>query len=168
MPVATQVPLSEYLQTSYDPDCDYVDGEVVERHVGEFEHSRSQSLSAALLVSQEKQSGTLALTEQRVQVTPGRYRIPDVSVLAPGAPREQVIRHPPLLCLEILSKDDTMSAMMERVEEYLTMGVPYVWVIDPWRHRGYCCTSSGMVEAKDNVLCTSNPDLAVPLAALFD
>jgi Uma2 family endonuclease len=168
MPVATQVSVDEYLHTSYDPDRDYIDGEVVERLVGEFEHSRSQSMSAALLVGQEKKWGTLALTEQRVQVTPTRYRIPDVCVLAPGAPRERIIRHPPLLCIEILSKEDTMSDIMERVEEYLGMGVPYVWVIDPWRHRGYCYTSSGMAEAKDGVLRTSNPDLEVPLAALFD
>ena len=29
MSVATAVPLSEYLNTSYRPDCDYVNGEVL-------------------------------------------------------------------------------------------------------------------------------------------
>src|SRR5437773_6663341 len=43
MPARTLVPVEEYLHTSYDPDCDYVDGEVVERNVGERDHSELQS-----------------------------------------------------------------------------------------------------------------------------
>ena len=116
----------------------------------------------------EKRWGIRALTEQRVQVTPRRFRVPDVCVLGPGAPREEVVRQPPFLCIEILSKEDTMSRMLERIEDYLGMGVPNVWVIDPWRRRGYHYTPDGMQEAKGGVLRTSNPDLAVPLAALFD
>ena len=30
------VPVEEYLRTTYRPDCDYVDGEVLERNVGDF------------------------------------------------------------------------------------------------------------------------------------
>lgn len=168
MPVATQVSVSEYLKTSYDPDCDYVDGEVVERKVGERTHARAQGVSLSLLMGQEKLLGVTVLPEQRVQVKPTRFRIPDICVLAPGAPREEIITHPPFLCVEVLSKDDTMSAIMERVEDYLAMGVPNVWIVDPWRHRGYHSTRDGMKEAKDRVLRTAKPDLEVPLAALFD
>ena len=168
MPAATQVSVSEYLNTSYRPDCDYVDGEVVERNVGEREHSRSQTLTAASLVAQEKPWGITVLTEQRVQVRPDRYRIPDVCVLAAGAPRERIVTHPPFLCIEILSREDTMSRTLERIEDYLAMGVPHVWVIDPWRRHGYHYTREGMQEAKDGVLRTSNPDLVLALAALFE
>jgi hypothetical protein len=42
MPSRTLVSVEEYLHTSYDPDCDYVDGEIVERNVGELDHSDSQ------------------------------------------------------------------------------------------------------------------------------
>jgi hypothetical protein len=48
------------------------------------------------------------------------------------------------------------------------MGVPHVWVIDPRRRQGYHFTADGMREAKDGILRTSSPDMAVPLAALFD
>ena len=34
----TQVSLEEYLRTHYEPDCDYVDGELEERNTGELEH----------------------------------------------------------------------------------------------------------------------------------
>jgi hypothetical protein len=38
----TLISVEEYLRTSYRPDCDYVDGEVVERNVGEKDHSSLQ------------------------------------------------------------------------------------------------------------------------------
>ena len=42
MKAATLVPVEEYLRTTYHPDCDYVDGEVLERNVGERDHSKVQ------------------------------------------------------------------------------------------------------------------------------
>ena len=38
-----RISVEEYLRTSYRPDCDYVDGVIEERHVGEWEHSQIQS-----------------------------------------------------------------------------------------------------------------------------
>jgi hypothetical protein len=35
--------LAEYLSTTYHPDRDYVDGELQERNVGEFEHAAIQA-----------------------------------------------------------------------------------------------------------------------------
>jgi hypothetical protein len=34
-----RIAVEEYLATSYRPDCDYVDGAIEERNVGEFDHS---------------------------------------------------------------------------------------------------------------------------------
>ena len=36
------VPLAEYLGQTYQPDCDYVEGHLQERHVGEIGHSDAQ------------------------------------------------------------------------------------------------------------------------------
>jgi hypothetical protein len=44
MSTATAVSLKEYLNTSYRPDCDYLDGELLERNVGEVDHSRLQGM----------------------------------------------------------------------------------------------------------------------------
>ncbi|HTB12026.1 MAG TPA: hypothetical protein VK752_10655 [Bryobacteraceae bacterium] len=85
----------------------------------------------------------MVLTEQRVQVTPHRFRIPDICVLHADAP------------------------IIERLDDYLAMGVANVWVIDPRLRRGYRYTSDGFLEAKDGVLRTGTPDLSVPLT-LFD
>ena len=54
------------------------------------------------------------MTEQRVQVKPGRFRVPDLCVVLDRHRVEQVVRRPPALCVEILSKDDSMSEMQER------------------------------------------------------
>jgi hypothetical protein len=42
MKSAEFVSVEEYLKTTYDPDCDYVDGEVVERAMGERDHCELQ------------------------------------------------------------------------------------------------------------------------------
>jgi len=38
------VPLKEYLETCYRPDCEYLEGQLLERNVGEWEHGRLQAL----------------------------------------------------------------------------------------------------------------------------
>ena len=40
--VGTLISVEEYLHTTYDPDCDYVDGEVLERNMGDQAHSTTQ------------------------------------------------------------------------------------------------------------------------------
>jgi len=46
-----QCPVEEYLRTTDRPDMEYVDGELVERHVVEHKHSRLQALIAGLFLS---------------------------------------------------------------------------------------------------------------------
>ena len=162
------VSVAEYLNTSYRPDCDYVDGEVLERNLGEYEHSRPQALLATQLFNQEKQRRIVVLIAQRIQAGPNRFRVADVCVLGAEAPHEQVIAAPPLICAEIVSKDDSFASIVERLDDYLAMGVPNVWVIDPRLRRGYRYSSEGFLEAKDGILRAGNPDLSVPLTALFD
>ncbi len=54
--------------------------------------------------------GHFGCAEQRVQVSPTRFRIPDVCVVL-GKPDRQIFRTPPFLCIEILSQDDRMTRM---------------------------------------------------------
>jgi Uma2 family endonuclease len=163
-----QISVTEYLNTTYRPDRDYVDGEILERNLGERDHSQPQALLAAYFLVRKNEWGLWALTEQRVQVTPHRFRVPDVCVLHADAPYEQIVNAPPLICVEILSNDDTFASIVERLDDYVAMGVVNIWVIDPRLRRGYRYTGEGFLEAKDGVLRTSNPDIAVPLTALFD
>ena len=168
MAAATQISVTEYLNTTYRPDRDYVDGEVLERNLGEYEHSRPQMRLIMFFGAREKEWHIRVVPEQRVQVKPTRFRIPDVCVVLEGSPIEPIFRHPPFLCIEIQSKDDTFASTVERLDDYLAMGVENVWVIDPRLRRGYRYTADGLLEAKDGILRTSNPDIMAPLSALFD
>jgi Uma2 family endonuclease len=105
--------------------------------------------------------------EQRVQVSPTRFRIPDVTVVL-GGPDGQILRKPPFLCIEVLSPEDRMSRVRERVQDYLNMGVPQVWVLDPQAKAAYTITpADGWREVKDGVLRTANPIFEAPLAEIF-
>jgi len=165
MPAATAISVSEYLNTSYRPDCDYVDGELVERNVGEWDHSRLQMLLSQFLYNREKQWGIVVVPEQRIQVGPTRFRVPDITVIA-GSPDGQIIRQPPFLCVEILSPRDRLVEMQERVNDYLSFGVKYVWVINPKTRQTYGYTPDGIQESRDGVLTTENPDIRVVLGEL--
>jgi Uma2 family endonuclease len=167
MKAVTLVPLEEYLRTTYEPDCDYVDGEVLERNVGERDHSKLQIELAFCFRSRAKQWGIHVYSEQRVQISTRRFRIPDICVIAGPEPEDQIFRTPPLICVEILSKDDRQDRMQEKIDDFLNFGVRYVWVINPRNRRAWVYTPEGSREVKDGVLRTSNPDLEIKIAELF-
>lgn len=131
MATATMISVEEYLRTSYHPDCDYVEGEVQERNLGERWHSSVQMMIGAIFTQHRHEWGLVPLPEQRVQVLPGRFRVPDVCIVSAREPFTPVLLTPPVLCVEILSTEDRFSRILERVEEYVQMGVPQVWIIDP-------------------------------------
>jgi Uma2 family endonuclease len=168
MAAATQISVDEYLNTTYRPDRDYVEGEVRERNSGEYDHSRPQALVCAFFVVREKAWRVRVVTEQRVQVQSHRFRIPDVCVVLADSPVEAIFHHPPFICIEILSKDDTFKSVTERLDDYLAMGVPNIWVIEPHTRRGYVYNSDGILEAKDGVLRVPNSEIAIPLANIFE
>ena len=167
MPSPTLVSVDEYIRTSYSPDCDYVDGEVLERNLGERDHSLQQKRMILYLGLREKQWGVEVFPQQRVQVKPNRFRIPDVCVTL-GHPAEQILTQPPFICIEILSPEDRMSRIEERVDDYLAMGVPYVWVLDPATKRAWTITpADGWREVKNGALRTGSPAIEVPPAEIF-
>jgi Uma2 family endonuclease len=59
-----------------------------------------------------------------------------------------------------------MYEMQDRIDDYLTFGVRYVWILNPRTRRAFIYTADGMHEAKDGIPRTQNPDIEVPLAAL--
>jgi Uma2 family endonuclease len=61
-----------------------------------------------------------------------------------------------------------MDYMQEKIDDYLRFGVPYIWIVSPRHRKGYVVTSAGMVEAKSGVLETQDPNISVPLQALFE
>ena len=106
--------------------------------MGKWEQARVQWLLANWFGSHEQEWGIIGSTEQRLQVSSTRVRIPDLVVLHPG-PQPDVLSAPPLLVIEILSPEDTFSAIAARAEDYRAMGVDNVWIIDPTTRSGRMC-----------------------------
>ena len=167
MKTGVLIPIEEYLRTTYHPDCDYVDGEVLERNLGESDHSDLQGELIHFFRARRGSWKVFAFPEQRIQVRPTRFRVPDICVYAGEKPTEQIFRTPPFICIEILSPEDRMERIQERIDDYLAFGVPYVWVINPRNQRAWAYTKDGSTENHDGVLRTENPSLSVPLAEIF-
>jgi Uma2 family endonuclease len=90
-------------------------------------------------------------------------------VRAPGVrPRDPIVGQAPFLCVEILSRDDTVTRLNEKLSDYFQMGVHYVWVLDPLTKRAFCYTPGEMHEVLDGTLQTKAPDITVPLADVFE
>ena len=157
--------VSEYLRTSYRPDCEFLEGAIVSRNVGEFDHSRLQARICTFLGNGESRWRILVALGPRLQEKPTRFRIPDVCVVIAPHTGEQILTKPPLLCIEILSKDDRMSEMQERIDDYLDFGVHSVWVFDPRKQRAFVFTKGGMTEPADRILRADK--ITVPLDDLF-
>jgi Uma2 family endonuclease len=163
MATGALISVSEYLSTSYRPDCDYVDGEVQERNLGEYDHANIQAFLIEFLRGKRTEWHIRVVPEIRVQVKATRFRVPDVCVLAGDAPTEQILRHPPLLCIEVLSPSDTIA----RMRDYLEMGVRQVWLLDPASRSAMTCEGSTMTEQTEGSLRLPGTPIEIPLAEAF-
>ncbi|HSP67146.1 MAG TPA: Uma2 family endonuclease [Bryobacteraceae bacterium] len=167
MSARTLISVEDYLASSFEPDCDFVDGHIEERNMGEVTHARLQLRVGSYLLTRYEGIGVVVMTEVRVQVGPSRYRVPDICVTL-GDPGEEVLTRAPFICIEILSPEDRMSRVQVRINDYLAMGVPYVWVLDPQTRQAFTATAAeGLKEMKSGMLRTENPVLELPLAESF-
>ncbi len=168
MATLTCVPLDEYLRTYYDPDREYVDGQLVERHVGEYDHSILQSLLVTELNQRRRQRGFRVFTEQRIRVSDKRYRIPDLCVKALPHHKSSVLVRPDL-AIQVVSPDDEPMEMLEKIGDYQAAGIPYIWVADPYKRTLIEADASGIRRPAGLVLATplvGEVDFAILFAEL--
>jgi|SRR5579872_2080865 len=152
MGTATLIPVEEYLNTSYDPDVEYVDGVLVERNVGDWLHSLIQR--NLILALSRRYPLLYAVPELRSQTKETRYRLPDVCVLF-TPPATKYLLGAAHIAIEILSEDDRMSMMLEKLEEYAAQGVPHIWLIDPRLQRISIYDGGNLKVVKGDTISTS-------------
>src|ERR1700744_4595833 len=162
-----RVPVEVYLTSMYEPDCDYVDGELLERNVGETPHSSAQKFFITFFAANEKTWGIRVFPEDRIQVSDTRYRVADICVVRRSTRLEKIIRTPPLLCIEILSPEDRMSRTQEKVDDYIQMGLQAVWVIDPRRRRAFVADRSVTLQPVEDELTLEGTEIRVPVVEIF-
>ena len=163
----TLISEAEYLNTTYRPDCDYLEGQVLERNLGESPHAKLQNYFLFVFTLNRRSWGVRVLPEQRVQVRERRYRIPDVCIARGTDPDDLIVRTPPLLCIEVLSSKDTMAEVGRRAEDYRAMGVKHIWVADPWNRRAFSYGEDSFVQPEDGVLRIAGTSIEVALTELF-
>src|SRR5271165_1385389 len=144
-----QTSLAEYLRTNYRPDCDYVDGEVQERNLGEFDHGAVQMFLGDWFYQHRQEWQLHVVPELRIRVSATRVRIADVCLIARSQPIEQVPTKPPSVVIEILSPEDRISRYNERLADYRRMGIQNVWVIDPANRVGYDCSTTAWLPVEE-------------------
>ena len=127
----TIVPIEVYLRSSYEPDAEYVDGVIEERPIGEYDHSSWQYAVQLWFAGHARQWAIRVRPELRVQVAKYRFRVPDVAILDRNLPIEQIVIHPPIAVLEILSPEDSLNRMMVKLADYEGMGIKTILVLDP-------------------------------------
>jgi len=165
MGTTTAIPVGEYLRMSFpDVDREYRDGELVERTMPDYLHGCTQALLCIFFGALRKRLPFFICVETRMKLREGLYLIPDVAVFWPTEPA-RVPDSPPLVAIEVLSADDRLTAVREKLQEYRAWGVPHVWLVDPHSRRLYTC-DAGLTEVTSFPI----PELNVTLepAEIFD
>ena len=161
MGTTASVPVDEYLSSNYDPDVDFVEGELEDRNVGEKDHAKLQLRVVRLLDT----GNWFATIETRLRISPTRYRVPDVCVYE-HEPEEQVFNTAPWIVVEVLSPEDRMSRMQRKIEDYYGIGCRNIWILDPWRRKAYQFDGRAIVEVFE--LTTRDSRVSLNAAQLFE
>ncbi len=164
------VPVEEYLRTSYRPDCDYVDGRIEERSLGEFEHGRVQYSLLKLLGARDADWQITLVPECRMQVSTHRFRVPDVMVLRREQKVSRIVREAPLVCIEVLSPEDmwdTWAKMRSRLNDYLAIGVEHVWCFDPEAREARLYTADGFELVREAELTVAGTAIRLNVGEVF-
>lgn len=128
------VTIEEYFRSSYEPDAEYVDGEIEERAAAEFDHAACQGALCSFFFARRQEWAVRVFPSLTVQVSATRFRVPDVSVFESAAlagNTEQIARVPPLAVFEILSPEDRFMRLLVKLEDYEKMGIANIFVVDP-------------------------------------
>ncbi|MBI1898898.1 MAG: Uma2 family endonuclease [Acidobacteria bacterium] len=164
MPTKTLVSVEEYLHTSFEPDAEFVDGEVVERNVGEIPRAAVEHFVQLKLAAV---GGLRIHPNVRVQITPTRFRVPDVAAWRTGPIGARIPAVPPFLVVEILSPEDRMVRVQPKINEYLAVGAEWIWVIDPLVRSALVYSQAKPTGELSEVPYAENPRVEIPLAEMF-
>ena len=142
----------EYLHSTYEPDAEYVDGVIEERPMVEHDHALWQGALVYWFWSHDREWKIRALPEVRVQISPTRFRVPDLAVLDRKASIEQIVTRPPIAAFEILSPENQMSRMLVKLADYAAMGISNIFVVDPETRIAYRFVAGGLIRSSEKEL----------------
>jgi Uma2 family endonuclease len=158
----TLIPLEEHLTMRFEgPEPDYLDGQIVERHLGSKPHSKAQKRLLLFFEALSKSFRLEPYPELTLKISATRYRVADIAVLAASDSDEKYVVDPPEIVVEIVSEDDRYVDIHEKLAEYHAWGIKHVWLVDPWTRKLAVYDSRGFHEVPAFEL----PDFGVTLSA---
>ena len=164
LPNPPLVSVEEYQNTSYEPDVEFLDGVLVERHVGDWLHSLIQS--NVLFALRRKYPHLKVVAELRSSVTGTRYRLPDVCVLL-TAPKTRYLLEAAFLVVEVLSEGDVMSVVIEKLKEYANKGVENIWLIDPRLQLLFVYRAPTLIEIEGEIIFAADHSVELSRGEIF-
>ena len=164
MGAATLISVDEYLNTSYSPDMEYVDGALVEINVGDPQHSSVQR--NIIIALYRKYPHLKALPELRSRTSKSRFRLPDVCVTY-RTPTGRFLDEAPIVAIEILSEDDRMTRVIEKLKEYAALGTPNIWVLDPRTRQMFVFHGNALQEIEGDVIVSESPRIELTRDEIF-
>lgn len=120
-----------YAEACPDKRFDFIDGEIVEVSPKPI-HGRIQILLAHLLTLWLEKNPLGVVHSEVLHVLRGKKFIPDISINQPNDDADY-FTDPPLLVVEIKSDSQSEEAQRRKARDYLTRGVPLVWLVFPGR-----------------------------------
>ncbi len=140
MATIAQLTAEQYFAMYFEErEPEFVRGELVERPMPTWSHSRIQHL---LLLSLDRVG--YCAPELRMQLADDVVRIPDVAVLSAPPPDERAPSSPPFLVVEVSSPDERFQNLLRKLEEYRVWGVTHIWVVEPELKEFHIYSASGL------------------------
>ena len=168
VPAATTMTMEEYLHTSFRPDCDFVDGVVEERNLGETTHSLLQMEIGFWFRSRRAEWNVRVMSELRTRVSKTRVRIPDVTVAYDDAAMAERVRSTaPLIAIEVLSPEDRLPRVVTRLADFWSMGIRHIWLLDPEERVAFTYTEGGLKPVSGTRLEVPGTPIYLELPELF-
>lgn len=168
-PTIPFVTVAEYLNSSYEPECEYIEGVLEPKTLPTAPHSILHFLLFKLLCSLGESSNFMPLSELRIRLAGRRFRVPDLVLM----PNEWVNNREllPLAVIEIVSPDDTFGALLDKTRDYHAAGIQNIVVVDPHKRALFVADERGVLQGKEPAVVTltlpDRPDLTIDFDAFF-
>ncbi len=169
MATATQpIPDRMSFHTAFYPDCDFIDDHIEERNMGDLKHSLLQAELVFWFRSHRDDWNIRVMSELRTRVSTTRVCLPDVTVAYNDAAMEERIRTtPPLIAVEILTPDDRIHRVLLRMADFLSMGIPHLWLLDPLERIAYIYNENSLRLVQSARLTLPDSPIYLDLPELF-
>jgi len=131
MATKASITAAQYLATPYEREPEFVRGELVERSLPTFSHGDIQLEVGSRLRVLAREHRLYCGVEIRLRLAEDLYRIPDISLWTGPDRPAQVPASPPMLVVEVVSPDDRLYDILQKLDEYQAWGVEHIWLVEP-------------------------------------